>query len=162
MPLSKELNSAEMDSAIQSFKDWRSNREKMCRIPDHLWKIAAKLSPQYPISTICRNLGLNWGALKKKIDHFSLAFSANANHSVKPQKQPSFVELKLNNQEQSPSLLLNHSPSPSPSPSPRCAIELTKPDGTVMKIFASSDAPLNLLELFKTFLGTGVTGGKNK
>jgi hypothetical protein len=40
----------------------------MCRIPDRLWKIAAKLSPQYPISTICENLGLNWGALKKKID----------------------------------------------------------------------------------------------
>jgi hypothetical protein len=145
-----------MESAIKAFKDWRSTREKMCRIPDRLWKIAAKLSPQYPISTICRNLGLNWGALKKKIDH--LALSANANHSVKPQKQVSFVELKLNHQEQSPSLLLNHSPSHSP----RCAIELTKADGTVMKIFASSDPPLNLLELFKTFLGTGVNGGKNK
>ena len=102
---------------------------------------------QYPINTICENLGLNWGALKKKIDQLSLSLSANANHPVKPQKQPSFVELKLNSQEpaQAPSLLLNHSP--------RCAIELTKPDGTVMKIFASNDTPLNLLELFKTFLG---------
>jgi hypothetical protein len=128
----------------------------MCRIPDRLWKIAAKLSPQYPISTICENLGLNWGALKKKIDHLSLSLSANANHPVKPPKQPSFVELKLNSPEPAPSLLLNHSPSP------RCAIELTKPDGTVMKIFASNDAPLNLLELFKTFLGNSGTGRKNK
>jgi hypothetical protein len=157
MPLSKELNSTEMDSAIHAFQDWRSTREKMCRIPDRLWEIAAKLSPQYPINTICENLGLNWGALKKKIDQLSL--SSNATHPVKPRKQPSFVELKLNSQEQTPSLLLNHSPSP------RCAIELTKPDGTVMKIFASNDAPLNLLELFKTFLGTGgnnSTGRKTK
>jgi hypothetical protein len=159
MSLPKEQNSTEMEAAIKAFKDWRSTREKLCRIPDRLWKIAAKLSPRYPINTICKNLGLNWEALKKKIDQLSL--SANANHpvTVKPQKQPSFVELKLNSQEPAPSLFLNDSPSP------RCAIELTKPDGTVMKIFASNDSPLNLLELFKTFMGTGVnsrTGRKTK
>jgi hypothetical protein len=152
MPLPKEQNSTEMEAAIQSFKDWRSSREKMCRIPGRLWKVAAKLYPQYPISTICRNLGLNWGALKKRIDHLSLSLSAHANHTVKPQKQPSFVELKLKNQEQTPSLLLNQSASP------HCAIELTRPDGTVMKIFSSSsdDTPLNLdiLGLCKTFLGS--------
>jgi len=152
MPLPKEQNSKEMEAAIKAFKDWRSTREKMCRIPDHLWKIAAKLSPRYPISKICENLGLNWGALKKKIDQISFSLSAPANHAVKPQKQPSFVELKLNSQEQTPSLLLNQSASP------HCAIELTRPDGTVMKIFSSSseDTPLNLdiLGLCKTFLGS--------
>jgi hypothetical protein len=150
MPLPKEPNSTEMDSAIQAFKDWRSSRKKMCRIPDRLWKIAASLSPRYPISTICENLGLNWGALKKKIDQLSL--STNTNRPVKPQKQSSFVELKLNSHEQTPSLFLNQSALP------HCAIELTRPDGTVMKIFSSSsdDAPLNLdtLELCKTFLGS--------
>jgi hypothetical protein len=154
MPLPKEQNSKEMEAAIKAFKDWRSTREKICRIPDRLWKIAAKLSLRYPINIICKNLGLNWGDLKKKIDQFN----AHANHPVKTQKQPSFVELKLNSQELTPSLLLNDSPSP------RCAIELTKPDGTVMKIFASNDAPLNLLELFQTFLGTSGnsrTGRKN-
>lgn len=145
MPLPKEQNSREMEAAIKAFKDWRSSREKICRIPERLWKIAAKLSLRYPINKICKNLGLNWGDLKKKIDQLSL--SANANHPVNPPKQPSFVELKLNSQELAPSLFLNDSPSP------RCAIELTKPDGTVMKIFASNDVPLNLLELFKTFLG---------
>jgi hypothetical protein len=150
MSESKSFKESDMESAINAFKDWRSNREKMCRIPDRLWKIAAKLSPKYPINTICGNLGLNWGALKKKIDHLSLSLSANANHPVKPQKHPSFVELKLDSQE--PSLLLNQSTSP------HCAIELTRPDGTVMKIFSSSsdDATLNLdiLELCKTFLGS--------
>jgi len=154
MALPKEQNSTEMEAAIQAFKDWRSTREKMCRIPDRLWNIAAKLSPQYPISTICENLGLNWGALKKKIDQ--LLLSTNVNHPVKPQKPPSFVELNLNSQEPAPSFLLNHSSSP------RCAIELTKPDGTVMKIFASNDTPLNLLELFKTFLGNNGSGGNSR
>ena len=150
MPLPKEQNSREMEAAIKAFKDWRITREKKCRIPDRLWKIAAKLSLRYSISIICKNPGLNWGDLKKRIDQLSL--SANANHPVKPQKQPSFVELKLNSREQPPSLLLNQSASP------HCAIELTRPDGTVMKIFSSSseDTPLNLdiLGLCKTFLGS--------
>jgi hypothetical protein len=151
MPLPKEQNSKEMEAAIKAFKDWRSTREKMCRIPDRLWEIAAKLSHRYPINIICKNLGLNWGALKKKIDQLTL--SANSNHFVKSPKRPSFVELKLDRQELTPSLFLNDSASYSPC----CAIELMKPDGTVMKIFASNDAPsnLNLLELFKAFLGGG-------
>ena len=153
MSLPKSLKaSSDMEAAIQAFKDWRRSREKRCRIPDHLWKMAANLSTNhhYPLNIICINLGLNWGDLKKKIDQLSL--SANTNHPVKPQKQSSFVELKLNSQErnQTPSLLLNQCASP------HCAIELTRPDGTEMKIFSSSsdDAPLNLdiLELCKTFL----------
>jgi len=150
MPLLKEQNSREMEAAIKAFKDWRSSREKICRIPERLWKIAARLSLSYPINKICKNLGLNWGDLKKKIDELSL--SANTNHPVNPQKQPPFVELKLNSQEQPPSLLLNQSTSP------HCAIELTRPGGTVMKIFSSpsDDAPLNLdiLDVCKTFLGS--------
>jgi len=142
MPLSKDLNSAEMDSAIQAFKTWRSTRERICRIPDYLWQIASNLSTQYhyPLNRICKNLGLNWGDLKKKITQLS------SNHPVLPQKPPSFLELKLDSQEP---LLFNQSPSP------RCAVELTRPDGTVMKIFSSSsnDAPVNILELCKTFLG---------
>ncbi len=144
MPLSKELNSTEMDSAIQAFKTWRSTREKVCRIPDHLWQIAANLSTQYhySLNTICKKLGLNWGKKKKKITQFS------SNHPVTPQKSPPFLELKLNSQE--PSFLFNHSPSP------HCAVELTRPDGTVMKIFSSSsnDTPLDILQLCKTFLGS--------
>lgn len=155
MPLPKEQNSRKMEAAIKAFKDWRSTRKKKCRIPDRLWKIAAKLSHRYPINIICKNLGLNWGDFKKKIDQLSLSLSANANHpvTVRPSKQSSFVELKLNSQEPASSLFLNDSPSASPC----YAIELTKPNGTVMKIFASHDSPsnLNLLELFKTFLGSG-------
>lgn len=156
MSLSKQLITQEMDIAIHSFREWRNTREKKCRIPERLWKIAARLSPRYPISTICENLGLNWGALKRKIDQLTLSeLSAKANRPVKHRNSPTFIELKLNNREKeeqagelkhSPSLFLGHSPLP------RCALELTRPDGTVMKVFASTETPLDLLELFKTFL----------
>lgn len=155
MPVTKELNSAEMKSAIQSFKTWRSTREKRCRIPEYLWQIAVNLSTQYqyPINTICKNLGLNWGDLKEKIIQLS---SKPAITAESPQKPASFLELKFDSQEQMqpPSFLFNHSPSPSSLG--HCAVELTRPDGTGMKIFypPSNDAPLNILELCKTFLGS--------
>ena len=168
MPLSKELNWAEMDSAIQVFKTWRSTREKLCRIPDHLWQIAANLSTQYhyPLGTICKQLGLNWGDLKKKISQLS------SNYPTAPQKSssspsspssPSFLELKLDSQEQIQpgSFLFNHSSSASPSS--HCAVELTRSDGTGMKIFysPSNDAPVDILELCKVFLGNHGNHGLN-
>jgi hypothetical protein len=161
MALSKQLITHEMDIAIHFFREWRNTRAKKCRIPERLWKIAASLSPQYPINIICKNLGLNWGALKKKIDQLSLSDrSAKSNRTAPPPNSPRFIELKLKNHDKEneavelnpgPSLLLGYSPSP------RCALELTKPDGTVMKIFASNESPLDLLELFKTFLAKGTS-----
>jgi len=151
MPVTKELNSAEMKSAIQAFKTWRSTREKRCRIPEYLWQIAVNLSTQYqyPINTICKNLGLNWGDLKEKVIQIS------SNHPITPQKSPSFLELKLDSQGQMqpPPFLFNHSPSSSPSV--HCAVELTRADGTGIKIFysPSNGVPLDILELCKAFLG---------
>jgi hypothetical protein len=58
------------------------------------------------------------------------------------QKSPSFIELKLKGQE--PKLPLNYRTP--------CAIELTRPDGAIMKIFASNDTPLHLLEFCELFL----------
>ena len=71
-----------MDTAIQVFHDWRSNRKKKCRIPERLWKIAANLWPQYPIRTIYDNLGLNWGTMRRKINHFSLSDHTNTTEPV--------------------------------------------------------------------------------
>ena len=148
MSFSKSQKESDLPSVIAAFKSWRNNREKICRIPDHLWELAASLWPRYPVDTIRKNLGLNWGDLKKKIDQLSV------NHSIKSSDRhpnpsstlPSFVELKLSSQE--PSSFLN------PCSRTTCAIELTKPDGTMMKILAPDNAPLNLLELCKTFLET--------
>ena len=146
MPLSKDLNSKEMGYTVEAFKAWRSSRKKISRIPDHLWEMASNLSLQYhyPLNRICKKLGLNWGDLKKKITQLS------TKHPVCPQKSPSFLELKLENQE---SFLFNQSP--------RCAVELTRPDGTVMKIFPSDDASLNILDLCKAFLGSHGSHGSH-
>lgn len=133
---SKDELSSDMEAAIHCFKEWRQTRKKLCRIPDHLWKMAANLSNHYPVSTISRNLSLNWGTLRKKINQFSTDLPSNGGNP------PSFIELKLNGQQ--PLSPLAHSS--------RCSVELVRPDGTVMRIFSSDDTALNLPELCKTFL----------
>lgn len=136
MSATKTAASADMDAAAASFKDWRENRKKLCRIPEPLWEMAANLSRHYPLNTICQNLGLNWGILRKKINQLS------GNTPAKSPESPSFVELKLN----------GANPLFPFADSSRCAVELSRPDGTVMKIFSSNETPLDLLELCKTFL----------
>jgi len=136
MSAKKDDLSSDMEAVVRSFESWRESRRKMCRIPDHLWKMAANLSNHYPLNKICRNLGLNWSDLRKKINQFS------SNLQVESTECSSFIELKLNGQN--PPLPYDHCA--------RCSVELIRPDGTVMRIFSSSETPLNLLELYTTFL----------
>ena len=136
MPDSKREPAVDMESAVAAFKNWRTTRKKKCPIPEPLWEMAVNLSRRYPLNTICQTLGLNWGTLRKKIDQLSGNAQASVCESL------SFVELKLKGDDL-------HSPF---AHSRNCAVELMRPDGVVMKIFASSDTPLNLSELCKTFL----------
>lgn len=136
MSATKTAASADMEAAVAAFQDWRKSRKKLCRIPEPLWEMAANLSNHYPLNTICQNIGLNWGTLRKKIDQLC------GNGSSRGIASPSFVELQLKGQEAL--FPFAHSND--------CAVELTRPDGTIMKIFASNEAPLNLLELCKAFL----------
>lgn len=137
MPKTKSLATADMTAAQQIFSDWRATREKRCRIPDGLWKVASDLTAHYPISTVCKNLCLSVVDLRKQM------VGITPPPSLRPPNPASFIELKLNNPQ--PSSLLSRSPGN--------AIELTRPDGTVMKIAISENTPLDILSLCKTFLG---------
>lgn len=133
---SRKEPALDMESTVAAFKNWRTTRKKKCPIPEPLWRMAVNLAKHYSLNIICRNLGLNWGTLRKKIDQLSGNAQASVCESL------SFVELKLNGDDlRSP---FAHSRN--------CAVELIRPDGVVMKIFASNDSPLNLSELYKTFL----------
>ena len=137
MPEKKSLATADMTAAQQIFADWRATREKKCRIPDGLWKVASDLAAHYPISTVCKNLCLSVVDLRK---HMGVI---NPPPSLRPPTPASFIELKLNNPQ----------PSSPLSRSQGSAIELTRPDGTIMKIAISANTPLDILSLCKTFLG---------
>lgn len=65
-----------IESAEASFHQWRVQRSSRTElIPEHLWKMALGLYPQYKRSKICRQLGLSGGQFKQRLDDFRPAFA---------------------------------------------------------------------------------------
>jgi len=60
-------NSPTLESVTKQFEDWRSNRRKRDRIPQHLWQAAVQLCKDYPITQVCRRLRLSFADLKKHL-----------------------------------------------------------------------------------------------
>jgi hypothetical protein len=57
-----------LESVRQHFEAWRSGRTNRSQpIPEHLWKAAASLCEDYPITRVCRHLRLSFSDLKRHI-----------------------------------------------------------------------------------------------
>ena len=95
-------------SAVRrDFGRWRHARTPGARIPAELWDAAVELATEVGISPTSRALGLDYYALKKRVD----ATSA-------PGPAPSFVELTL----------------PALAADGECHLELEQRDGTRLRV----------------------------
>jgi hypothetical protein len=56
-----------LESVAKQFEDWRANRQKRDRIPQHLWQAAVQLCKDHPITKVCRCLRLSFVDLKKHL-----------------------------------------------------------------------------------------------
>jgi len=57
----------ELAGVINQFQRWRSNRRKIERIPEALWRAAASLYPRYSVCQIARALRLDFVDLRDRI-----------------------------------------------------------------------------------------------
>ena len=57
--------STEIDRISRLFSEWRSQRVREARIPEHLWLEAHALAKSIGITATCRELRLNVSTLKK-------------------------------------------------------------------------------------------------
>jgi hypothetical protein len=124
-----ENESHSLEPVCQQFEHWRQTREKQCPIPEKLWQAAESLYPDYSLHQISKALGLNYSALKGRIDRKQPA-SIGINTTE-------FIELKLD----------------SPMQPCECLVEIKDPYGAKMKMHFKGDTGLDLLELGKIFLG---------
>lgn len=93
-------------SAVQrDFSRWRRGRAPGTRIPAALWDAAIELATEVGISPASRALGLDYYALKKRVEGA-------------PAPTPSFVELTL----------------PALTPDGECHLELEQRDGTRLRV----------------------------
>ncbi|MFT5057557.1 MAG: hypothetical protein ACI89E_000322 [Planctomycetota bacterium] len=73
--------------ARHAFDEWRSDRKRGARIPDHLWELAAKLAEEHSVAKAAVALKLDYYSVKRKLGRTSPKTSVP--------KGPSFVEMTL-------------------------------------------------------------------
>jgi len=67
----------------QQFAAWRKTRAKCERIPERLWKAAAKLAVEFGLSRTAKLLKVDYYHLKKRLDRYGVSSNRN----------PAFMEI---------------------------------------------------------------------
>jgi hypothetical protein len=108
------------------FRDWRRTRNRGTRIPDALWKLAARLAAAHGLARTASVLKLDYYALKKRVD--------SRNAETRP-LAAAFIELT----------------APSVGQTAECVIELEDGVGARMRVqLKGYDAP-DLRALSRSF-----------
>jgi len=131
MPRTKTIPQlpAEARPLQRRLRAWRAQRRPGMPIPDELWAQAVSLAGEHGLRSIARDLPLDYGALKKRLD-------------LAPSVPP-------------PSLAFIEIPASTP-PEPRDAVvEITRPDGARLLIRLPGRGPLDVAGLAASFCGGG-------
>jgi len=111
--------------ARAAFDAWRAGRSRAGRIPDHLWALAEAVLANHSPQTVARELGLNPGRLRSRLERRSAA-APRARSS-----KPTFVELRA----AAPELGSPSRPSSDPvEPADLIRLTLERPDGTSLTL----------------------------
>lgn len=109
----------------RKFSEWRASRSPGQRIPESLWKSAAKLAAEYGLSQTATVLSLDYYSLKRRVEQ----------QSVETTSAAAFIELP---------------PAPLAA-SGECIIELEDAAGASMRIHLKGTELPDLLELGRSF-----------
>jgi len=140
-PLNKEQDTT-LESAQQSFKEWRESRKFGERIPEHLWDFVVALTDKYPPGRISRVLSLNYVDLKRRVQN-QRGQTHDQESSQEPiqSRTPSFIELKLSGPSvPSSSNLSGLGFGTQGFKGHQFIVELSRADGSNMKIYSTSTA----------------------
>lgn len=108
---------------MKRFESWRKSRPVGQRIPEKLWKAAARVAAEHGVNRTARALNLDYYSLKQRVDDTSLRTA------------PRFVEL----------------PSSPMSTMNACVIELEDAHGSRMRFELNGPSTPDVLELSRSF-----------
>lgn len=117
---------AALSRAQQKIERWRQQHRPRARLPEELWREAAKLASAYGINRTARALRLDYYALK---EHAAAAAEAG-------ERAPGFVEVL---------------PAASPGARPECLIEIEEAGGDKMRIRLQGGNLPDVAELTRAF-----------
>lgn len=114
--------------AREAFQTWRSKRPGPGRLPEHLWALAESLVDRFSPQTVARELGLNSGRLRARLEHRATTLPKGKS------PKPAFVELRGADVTATPPVTSN-CPNPAPIDEARLVrLTLERTDGTALTL----------------------------
>jgi len=86
------FNQESISDIVREFEHWRASRQRGARIPVPLWRSATALAALHGVSKTATALGLDYYALKKRLDDRSARASPALERS---DPAPGFIEVAL-------------------------------------------------------------------
>lgn len=124
-----------LDELSEQIERWRQTRKRRRPMPEQLWQAAASLSKQLSIQQVSKALGLNYGALKKRV------YPQDKDRPVNKHTPTAFIELGFEQQA---------------APISECIVEMQDSCGAKMTMHFFGKTGLDLLELGKAFWTKGL------
>ena len=132
--------------AREAFQTWRSKRPGPGRLPEHLWALAESLVDRYSPQTVARELGLNTGRLRARLEHRA------APQPKGRSSKPAFVELRGADLAATPASATSR-PDPAPMDEARLVrLTLERTDGTALTLALPADDPAAAERLIAVFI----------
>ena len=136
------VESARAEAVRRRFELWRRTRRGRGRIPEKLWTSAAKLAGTYGLCRTARTLGLDYNALKRRVESAGVNGSpAGTIPGRKTRTRSRFNARKLRSESHIakppgsvPAMTFVELPSLDPTGVPECIVELEHPRGVKMRI----------------------------
>ena len=122
-----------LEGLRRRFERWRRTRKAGSRIPEGLWAAAVKLAEAYGIHPTAKALGVDYYALKKRLEEKSAAPSRMG----APTNGAKFVEL----------------PAAAWTGIPECLLEVEDVEGGKMRIYLKGIEPGDLVALSRSLWG---------
>ena len=119
---------AEIEGLRVDFAGWRKRKRGRERIPEDLWSSAVGAAERYGVYRVCREVGLEYRALQRRVKERERAVGG---------RHVEFVELKDKRAEQRGG----------------CVVELEKGNGTRMRISVGDAGSVDWYRLKEAFLG---------
>ncbi len=125
---------AGLEKVRRRFERWRQTRTIPSRIPRSLWTSAARMASTYGISRTAKMLGVNYGALKQRVDDGAAGGGGSEKSNV-----ATFLELT----------------PPTRAGSCQCTLELEDASGAKMRVHLQGDEAPDLAALSRSFWSPG-------
>ena len=122
---------AELEQVGKELAAWRATPGKGAKIPDPVWRKAARAAKRHGVYPVCKVLNLDYSCLRKRVEESS------KRRQTRMDLIPAFVEVR---------------PEAS-SADPGCVVELEKGNGTRLRICAKAAASVDWNKIKEVFLG---------